>query len=192
MSRLLIIAGLAAIVTHAAICEEPTAKEHPDIVAAKDKYLRELRSAVGPIQKRYLTRLESLQRDLTRRGNLDGALAAKAAIESIEKELTSYPVTSFAGVWALKYSNGVTRTYIISRDGTVRFVEKNMTGRLVQNGRDILLNFGDGKLERLSFRLVLDIQHYGTQKALAERRPSDTATGTRRKQQPDREHETDD
>ena len=137
--------------------------------------------AVEPIEKRYLSRLESLQKELTRKGDLNGALAAKAAIDSAKSKLSpGQPGSIILGTWAIKYANGVTRTYVISRDNSVFYQEEKISGRIVRQGNEWLINFGNPKFERLVFKNVLEVEVYGSQAAVAGRRPDVVGTGTNR------------
>lgn len=58
--------------------------------------------------------------------------------------------TQATGVWCVTYTNGAIRTYQVSDDDAVYFVEERRSGQL-QRGAGILLQFDDGKLERWTF-----------------------------------------
>jgi len=83
------------------------------------------------------------------------------------------------GAWTIKYTNGATRIYLIDSFGNVAFPAEKLHGRLASKDGDILLDFGDGKLERLELAgSSLRIEHYEPAKMY----PSDFqlfAVGTR-------------
>jgi hypothetical protein len=57
----------------------------------------------------------------------------------------------FVGKWKIQHwPNQLMRHYIISKSGDVHFIEENRNGTLYYNGPDLLLDFGDGKIERLN------------------------------------------
>lgn len=58
------------------------------------------------------------------------------------------------GTWSIKYHpNGVRRTYVVKPNGDVSCTEGTsaFTGKIKKEGADLLLDFNDGKLERLTF-----------------------------------------
>lgn len=87
---------------------------------------------------------------------LDGVkgLLAEKNLHSCNIKSTVMQTTnarSLAGKWRFRYCpNKCTRTYVISTDGAIYFVEQKLSSKLVFRGTDILLSFGDGKLSRLN------------------------------------------
>ena len=57
------------------------------------------------------------------------------------------PFREFEGLWVIKYTNKVERRYGIDRLGNVAFAESR--GKLVIEAGEVLLEFGEGALERL-------------------------------------------
>ena len=53
------------------------------------------------------------------------------------------------GTWSVTYTNGAKRTYTIESDGGVAFEEEQILGEFA-GGEYLLLEFDDGKLERLT------------------------------------------
>lgn len=154
----------------------PTA-EHPEIANLKKQFQADME----PVRKKYRTRLESLQKELTRKGDLDGALAVKTELESIgapEKPASKNPV-SLKGYWTVTYTpSGNVRKYSIREDGRVEMVGEKLFGQITKNGDDWLLDFNDGKLERLAIKDVLFIEHFDPKTAYAAGdKPRQTATG---------------
>jgi len=81
------------------------------------------------------------------------------------------------GIWLITYSSGVLRTYLIYEERKVRFPSVGLAqGDLVEKDGHFLLEFGDGKLERLRFQgNTLHLEHFDP----ANRYPgSPTLTGT--------------
>jgi hypothetical protein len=156
-------------------------KEHPDVKAATVKYEHEVFNAIKPIEKRYLARLELLQKELTRKRDFDGAQAAKTAIDRLKAMPTSSQLgDTIEGTWRVDYSNGNSRTYLVSADGSVRFIEGANTGKITWNEDAWLIDFGDGKFERAAVKRVLEIEHYTSQAEFDSRKPSVSGTGTRK------------
>lgn len=50
---------------------------HPDVAVAQKRFQLELQKAFGPVFKRHTARLEELQKTLTRKGDLNGAIQIK-------------------------------------------------------------------------------------------------------------------
>lgn len=151
--------------------------DHPDIASLKKQFQADLE----PIRKKFRNRLENLQKELTRKGDLEGALAVKAELESIgasEKPAPKNPVT-LKGNWTVTYSpSGNVRKYSIRDDGRVEMVGEKLFGQMTKNGDDWLLDFNDGKLERLAIKEVLFIEHFDPKNGYATGdKPRQTATG---------------
>lgn len=154
----------------------PTA-EHPEIANLKKQFQADME----PVRKKFRTRLETLQKELTRKGDLDGALAVKTELESFgaqEKPAPKNPVT-LKGNWTVTYSpSGNVRKYSIRDDGRVEMVGEKLFGQIAKNGDDWLLDFNDGKLERLAIKEVLFIDHFDPKTGYATGdKPQQTATG---------------
>ncbi|MEQ8785367.1 MAG: hypothetical protein RIC55_03675 [Pirellulaceae bacterium] len=67
----------------------------------------------------------------------------------------------YLGKWAIKYTNGISRHYAIAEDGVVYFSEETSESRLTFREGDLVVDFGDGKLERLELRgEQLWVEHY--------------------------------
>jgi len=80
--------------------------------------------------------------------------ATEPAQESTKPPTRNTPTTKpmeprLIGSWKLTYGGGAIRNYQFDGRGNVFFVELQQTGRLARRGDDLLLDFGDGKLERL-------------------------------------------
>src|SRR5579859_4905471 len=131
-----------------------------DLASERLKYEEEFATALRPIQKRYVNRLTILQKSLARKGNKEGAAAVEVELEKMGAAMaqqTRYPIE---GQWVVKYQSGAVRTYVIHADGSVDFVEEKQAGRFTKNGNDVLIDFGDNKLERLYWNTVLVVEHY--------------------------------
>jgi hypothetical protein len=120
-----------------------------EVRAAREKYDADLAAAVDPIRKHFLDRLETLEKDLTRKGDLDGALAARTERERAGMVADVGFWQPFVGTWSVHYDNGANHTYEISRDGTVRYREKSQTLSLRRADKDSIIDFGNGKVERV-------------------------------------------
>ncbi|HEY4262052.1 MAG TPA: hypothetical protein VGM98_17920, partial [Schlesneria sp.] len=134
---------------------EDKADQNPDIAAVKKQYMAELE----PINKRYRSRLEALKEKLTRKGDLSGALVVKAELDLAIAANPTQPANALEGTWTIKYDNGYTSVYTFRPDGTVLHHNQQKVGTLKKDGSDILINFNDGKLERITVKQNLVVEH---------------------------------
>lgn len=156
--QLLIIGSAASILLGIVGLANEPAPEPPALKAARDHFRAESNAALAAVQKRYKERLQALKKDLSSQGDRKGAAAVKAELDRLDSPANVAKLIK--GTWVVRYDNGVKRTYNIYEDGTVLFVENEMAGRIFPNGDDWLLDFSDGKLERLSIRPALWVEHY--------------------------------
>jgi hypothetical protein len=131
-----------------------------DLASERQKYEEEISTALEPVQKRYVTRLTALQKSLSRKGDKAGAAAIEAELEKMGAAMAQQMRYPIEGQWVVKYQSGAIRTYVIHADGSVEFVEANQTGKFMKNGSDVLVDFGDNKLERFYWNTVLVVEHY--------------------------------
>jgi hypothetical protein len=71
------------------------------------------------------------------------------------------PELGLVGKWTMTYESGGVRHYVFDGKGFASFIEERRIGRLHMKGNDVVLEFDDGKLERL--RLMdgmLLVDHY--------------------------------
>lgn len=121
---------------------------------------KDIEFATRPIRDRYVSRLEGLKRSLGSRGDARGAAAVQ---DEIERVAASAPVpatvSKLAGVWLLQYQPSGTRRYKITPEGVVKYEEGN--GALISpprefkiftNQGDLLIDLGDGAVEKLSMK----------------------------------------
>lgn len=90
---------------------------------------------------------------------------SKKEIERFEKQRSNVlGDSSLVGQWVVRYDNTAVRHYNILANGTVialaKGTGKRLTGKVMRNNDDLLLNFGDGKLKPLSIKTTLLIEHY--------------------------------
>ena len=136
-------------------------EESPELTQAQAQYRKDVEFATRPIRDRYLSRLDSLKRLLGARGD---ARAAVAIQEEVDRVLASIPdesmataASKLAGTWKITYSNGDSRTYGISSDGSASFLSLDPTGRvtgatkkkMLLKGGDVIVEFQEGTIERL-------------------------------------------
>lgn len=156
---------------------QDTPAEPAELVAARARYQAEVRQALDPIRERHLRRPEALQRTLTREADLNGANAVAQEIERVRAPAEAPPPLD--GSWTVRYDNdGAVRTYQI-RGEQVRWDDQGRlrVGELSRAGDELLLDFGDGKLERLSLKPVLQVEHFDPKELYRTGRPSDRGTG---------------
>lgn len=71
----------------------------------------------------------------------------------------------FYGAWTIKYSNRATRVYLIDNSGNVAFPGEHLKGQLITRDGEVLLDFGNGQLERLEIAdSLLRVEHYSPSK----------------------------
>lgn len=142
-----------------------------DLAAEQLKYDQELAAALQPVQKRYIARLEGLQKRLARKGDKTGAAAVEAELEKLGAAVSQQMRYPIEGKWLVRYHSGATRTYAIHADETVEFIEEKMVGRFKKDGQNVLIDFNDNKLERLYWNTVLVVEHYDPKTAYGNTPP---------------------
>lgn len=87
--------------------------------------------------------------------------------------------SAIAGAWKITYAGGSVRNYVIFDNGEVKYKELDRTGTL-QRAKVLLLDFGDGKVERLSLagsRLL--VEHFNPKSDYPNNRPNEIGIGVR-------------
>lgn len=156
-------AGMVGVVVFAAAVRRGEAQSKPgptDLATERQKYDEEIAGALQPVQKRYVTRLKALQKLLAKKGDKVGAAAVEAELEKMGAAIAQQMRYPIEGKWNVKYQSGAARTYVIHADGGVEFVEEQQTGKFAKNGDDVLVDFGDNKVERFHWSTVLVVEHY--------------------------------
>jgi hypothetical protein len=86
----------------------------------------------------------------------------------------------YVGVWFIRYSPDTTRTYTIKNDGDVTFMDEKKAAKLDLKGST--LNFGDGKVERLTFvGARVFVEHFANINDLDRKYPTAVGIGTRKR-----------
>jgi len=156
MTALLPVVGLVA--GYFAAGDSP--QEHAAVERARETFERQVEAVVAPARKRYLAELKSLRTNLTRDNDLQGVAAVNAEIDRVTEIERLWERHFLEGYWQVDYSNNATRTYRITNTGTVRFIEGGLTGRIRRRGKDYVLDFGEGKIERLTFQPTIRVEHF--------------------------------
>ena len=160
-------------------------KDTSQILPARSAYEAEVRAALEPIQERYAAKLKTLQADAKRKGDSQLAETIAAEIEKSKSEDVASALANrspFQGTWLVKYANGTARSYRFRPDGTVLFTEEKRIGRMVRVRSDFLLDFGDNKLERLSLKPQMLVEHFNPANVyLAGGRPDQLGNGEKTK-----------
>ena len=124
--------------------------------------------ATRPIRDRYLSKLDLLKRTLGGRGDIRGALAVQEEIDRVKEASAQAGGESiFEGRWTVHYDNGAVRKVSIDANGAITMLEesgkpvKNLKVRLVPKGHDIIVDWGNGTLEKLSIaNAKLVVEHF--------------------------------
>jgi hypothetical protein len=154
------VAGVAVLAAIASRGEAQGRSGPTDLATERQKYEEEVAAALQPVQKRYITRLTTLQKLLARKGDKAGATAVETELERMGAAMAQQMRYPIEGQWVVKYQSGAIRTYVIHADGSVEFVEEKQRGRFTKNGDDVLVDFGDNKIERFYWNTVLVVEHY--------------------------------
>jgi S1-C subfamily serine protease len=103
--------------------------------------------------------------------------------EDLDAEIPGgWSFAALAGKWTLQYANGAVREYLIDADGDVQFPTESRKVRLRHKKGNWLLDFGDGKLERVRFLSGQEIyvEHYNPAAMFASGDYDTWAVGRRR------------
>jgi hypothetical protein len=139
----------------------PSDTLEPDpLKVARSTFESQMKLAIDPVLKRYEKQLQKMESELTKKNETEAAEAVKVELKRAQKLSGMILGVPIQGEWTVKYTSGGMRTYQIRNDGTVRFVEENRVGRILRYGDDLLLDFGDMKLERLTMQTVISVEHY--------------------------------
>ena len=159
-------------------------EESPELAQAQAQYRRDMEFSTKPIRDRYLSRLDSLKRQLGARGDARGAIAVQEEMDRVKD--VGGGLDRFAGVWSVKYPNGTVRTYSITAEGILRMTEENgvrITPRIAKimiKGSDFLVESAEGTIERLTLagnKLMVD--HYNPKTTYPAGAPALRASGVR-------------
>lgn len=127
-----------------------------ELARARMAFEKEVDFSTRPIRDRYLSRLENLKRGLGSRGDARGAAAVQDEIDRVKALVIDPGIAKYVGPWKITFTNGETRHYIISLDGTVMYDEQSgkrltppVKGRLTLKGNEAFLDFQDGGIHRI-------------------------------------------
>jgi hypothetical protein len=159
----------AVVITIALSCA--SFAEPEELATARTRYRQDADVALRPARERYLNSLEQLKKSAE-------LLRDKKASASIEEEIQRMKQASLlwqlAGIWTVTYSNKVIRTYVILPDSTAIWTSENGNAlnkktKLVADGSAFLIEWDDGKIERVSLNGDrMRIEHYNPKSKLAE------------------------
>ena len=60
----------------------------------------------------------------------------------------------------MEYTSRAKRVYVIEANGGVTFLDSGTRGHFTKVGNDVLVDFGDNKLERFHWKTVLAVEHF--------------------------------
>lgn len=156
MTAVLPIVGLVA--GYFAAGDSPP--EHAAVGRARENFEKQVEAAVAPVRGRYIADLKSLKKNLRAKNDLQGVAAVNAELARMTEVKRLWERHVLQGLWQVDYTNGSVRTYQIANTGAVRFIELGLTGRIYRVGDDFLLDFGEGKIERLVLQPTIRIEHF--------------------------------
>jgi hypothetical protein len=175
--RTVLALGVVAVLSYGLGAAAPEDESHPVVRGAREKFEQQVAAAVAPVRGRYLSELKTLKTKLTRENDLKGVESVDAELARLDEVERLWERHVLQGLWEVKYSNGNTRTYRISNTGSVQFVEGGLTGRIYSTRGDHVLEFGDGKIERLTLQPTLKIEHFNPKATYPLGAPNTTGTG---------------
>jgi hypothetical protein len=112
--------------------------------------------------------------------SLDQTAEQADAITDTSPKKGENVAAALVGTWTITYSNGTTRTYTILQTGEVlfNFNEERARGNLTWDGSTFLLDFQDGKIERLKLQgRTLLVEHFNPASRLRINMRDCTGTG---------------
>lgn len=116
--------------------------------------------------------------------------SASTPINSSHTKNLSSP--SLIGSWRVTYTNGAIRSYIVTPDCAVKFLEEDRMGA-IQQTPEILVRFDDSKLERWTFAGDhLSVEHWNPASNYPKNPPTETGIGIRDTKEQKRSHRDND
>jgi len=178
--RKLAIIALAVALAACTLAAEP-AKTPDGLAKARAEFKDELARAKAEFDEAvkkavdgHRARLKELLDAETKGGNLDEALAVREEIRGLEP---GRKVAWVAGTWRIKYHpNRTTRTYVIRATGEVEYGDRKAVLKVQADA--LLLDFGDDKVERLTFagdRLF--VEHFAPRRNFGSGDPDQIGVG---------------
>lgn len=157
-----------------------------ELVQARTAFERDSEFALRPIRDRYLSKLDALKRSMGARGDARGAVAIQDEIDRVVASAPAAGGSKFTGVWTIRYENGTVRKYSINGDDMVTLVEENdkpvtkRHAKIVASGNDMVLDLGEGKIERLRVsNNVLTVEHFSPKSTYPGGVPLTRGAGTK-------------
>lgn len=181
-----LFAGTAAFGQSKSAAVEQAEKDHAAAVA---KAREEYNAVVAKSHDTFKKRLAEVLAEETKAGKVNTDL-----LDTIKRLETDGPPvlaaedlnakdkaqTRWVGVWTIRYGPDNTRVYAIKNNGEVEFAKEKKSGKL--DPKKYTINFGDGKLERLTF--IGDkvfVEHFSNMNDLDRKHPDTIGLGTRKR-----------
>jgi hypothetical protein len=150
--------------------------------ASLAKLTAEKERKLQPLQDALAKSLAGLVTSLTRAGKIEDA----SIVEKNRLALQVDPaIRRFEGTWTVNYDNRTSRRLRIDAFGKVEWLTKDKvsaTTQLTKKGGDCLLDFNDGKIERLTMQgSKLMVEHFNPKTLYPRPGPNHTGTGEKAK-----------
>ncbi len=142
MKKMMLMTAVIALVAIAGYSEDDKdAKEPAELTAAKKDYAEQIEKVTAPVKTKQISRLEKLKKQLTTKGDLQGALAVQAEIDSM-----SGVASKAVGKW--KWPGG--ETIELCDDGTtVPFPGTGWTGTWKTSGKKTEISWSNNSIDTL-------------------------------------------
>ncbi len=142
MKKTMLVMAVLALVAMTGYSEDAKeTKEPAELTAAKKAYAEQIEKVTAPVRAKQIATLQKLQKQLTVKGDLQGALAVQNEIEAINSGKTGPPtMESFTGEWTYGDPAGWSFPATFKKEGSTWYMVPGNGGKK----REVSLK--DGKL----------------------------------------------
>lgn len=144
---------LFALVPPSVVAETTAESAEKVYNAAVDVAKKEFDAKVKVARDKFVVVLKVQMTELTKKGDLDGALKVKSKIAELEAAVVPPPVPpavnlkDVAGNWTITYDNGVTFVHMLKADGTMKNGETHSVGKWIETDGKIVYTWSTRKEE---------------------------------------------
>ncbi len=143
MKKTMLVMAVIVLAVMAGYSEDAKENKEPaELTAAKKEYAEQLEKVTAPVKAKQIARLEKLKKQLTTKGDLQGALAVQKEIEALEGK----EEISFVGKW--NWAGG--GLVEIKADGTATFIGQAWKATWKEKDGKAVLVWSNGAIETVS------------------------------------------
>ncbi len=155
MKTMMLMAVIALVAITGYSEDNKESKEPAELTAAKADYAAQIEKVTAPIKAKQITRLEKLKTQLTKKGDLEGALAVQDEIDALANDDESL----LLGKWEMKLDMGYTSIWTFKKDGTVLSTNGIKSGRWTLGKKGVTLAWDNSDAKDL---MVAPLKKGGT------------------------------